>query len=126
VRSSDTFDNFATNVAEASQVSLRPTGKYVVPLEEDACYPIIALKTKYIASSEQFAGLMPYIGEALTKAVMAGVIEADWLEDIWTLFDLKTPAIPERFKEAGVPIKMYLNGDLGFVVQKEPVMEMPE
>jgi hypothetical protein len=134
VKSSDTFDDFASDVATGSHMSFRPTGKdpkerqpddenrvWKVELEPDSCYPIIWLLTEYIASPEQFAALTPFIQEMLTKAVKAGVIEADWLQDIRTLIDLKTPPIPERFLQDGAPIKMYLNGDLSFVVQAEPV-----
>jgi len=62
-------------------MSFRPTGKdpkerqpddenrvWKVELEPDSCYPIIWLLTKYIASPQQFAALMPYIQEMLTNA----------------------------------------------------------
>ena len=120
VKQSDTFDDFAREVVEDSHVSIRPTGNNVVELDEGANYSIIALEVEQIATSQQFAALMPYIEEALTKAVKAGVIAPTWLHAIRTLFDLKTPAIPQKYQD-GTPIKMYLNGNLGFVVQKEPV-----
>ena len=134
-KQSDTFEDWAKEISTASHMSLRPTGKdpkelylnpdddsrvWKVELLPDALYPIIWLMTKYIASPEQFGALMPYIEEAVTKAVMAGVIEPDWLKDIRTLFNIKTPAIPERF-DNDVPKKVYLCGDLYIVVQEEPV-----
>ena len=123
VKTSDTFDGFAREVAEASHVSLRPFGEHVVELEAGKNYPVIALETESIATQEQFAAMRPYIEEAFAKMVQAGIFAPTWLRDIRTLFDLKTPRVPERFQD-GTPTKMYLNGDLCFVVQKEPLPEV--
>jgi len=134
-KQSDTFKDWAKKISEKSHIALRQDGKdpkelYTNPDDEnkvwkvellpDSCYPIIALLTKYIASPEQFAALMPYIKKALTEAVKDGVIEPDWLQDICTLFNIKTPAIPERF-DNGIPKKVFLCGDLYIVIEEEPV-----
>ena len=120
VKTSDTFDDFAREVAEASHVSIRPFGEHVIELPEGTCHALIGLEVESIATQQQFAALMPYIEEALTKAVKAAAITPTWLRDIRTLFNLKVPEVPGRFQD-GTPTKMYLNGDLCFVVQKEPV-----
>ena len=134
-KQSDTFEEWAKKISEKSHIALRQNGKdpkelYLNPDDEnkvwkvellpDSCYPIIALLTKYIANPEQFVALMPYIEKSLTEAVMDGVIEEDFLQDIRTLFNIKTPAIPERF-DNDVPKKLFLCGDLYLVVEEVPV-----
>ena len=133
VKSSDTFDDFARNVAMDSHVALRPSGvepkdakpeddvrAWKVEVEPGSNRSIIELDLEEILTPEQFAAMMPYVQEMMTKIVAAGIIKPTTFRGIRTLFDLIVPSLPERFT-GDVPTRWYLNGDLGFMVQREPV-----
>jgi len=73
VKSSDTFDDFARNVAMDSHVALRPSGvepkdakpeddvrAWKVEVEPGSNRSIIELDLEEILTPEQFAAMMPY------------------------------------------------------------------
>ena len=55
------------------------------------------LKMPRLLSAEEFAGLVPYVMDAIKQAEADGVIPANSVESIATAFDIVPPVIPQRF-----------------------------
>jgi len=106
VRQSDTFDDFARDVATDSHVSLRPFGiepkdanpendvrTWKIEVEPGSNRSIIELDLEEILTPEQFAAMMPYVQEMVAKVVAAKIIKPTTFRGIRTLLTLFVPSL---------------------------------
>ena len=115
----ETFTDFANKVFKSSKRPIRHGNGQPVELETDSTYSVVLLKLSEIATPQQFAALLGIIMQGVAEATAQEIIPEGWLQHIATPFDLHTPAIPERYIDNEHEHKIFLTGEMQYVLTRE-------
>ena len=117
---SDAWARFAEDVQLQTNTKLEFGNGREIKLATGSTYVGVGLKVKEVLTAEKFFALKAIIEESLMKAVIAGVVDADWLQGIETWFDVEVPEVPEELLEDGYEYAAILKGNKQIVMVRVP------
>jgi hypothetical protein len=110
----ESFIKIARRIQQQSARKIAYNNGKPIEIDPDTEYSVVLLGMTELLDTDGFNALMPFIGEAIEKATVAGVLAPGQIKSIATAFSIpKQPPFPFDFPE-GAGRKVFVDGTWTF------------